>query len=86
MVATYNFGSVYILQLIPFARVCSHIDDFNNRSKFLTSKLLKQGYRYHKLHKAFFKFYYQHSELINTMFAKRPFCNKAYHNLYFMAI
>ena len=34
------------------ARVCSHVDDFNNRDKFLTSKLLKQGYRYHKLYKA----------------------------------
>ena len=30
-------------------RVCSHVDDFNNRKTFLTSKLLKQGYRYHKL-------------------------------------
>ena len=50
------YYGVYILQLIPFARVCSHVDDFNNRSKFLTSKLLKQGYRYHKLHKAFLNF------------------------------
>ena len=31
---------VYISQLIRFARVCSHVDDFNNRNKFLTSKLL----------------------------------------------
>ena len=29
---------VYISQLIPFARVCSHVDDFNNRNKFLTFK------------------------------------------------
>ena len=43
---------VYILQLIRFARVCSHVDDFNNRNKFLTSKLLKQGDRYHKLCKS----------------------------------
>ena len=27
-----------------FARVCSYVDDFNNRDKFLTSKLLKQDY------------------------------------------
>ena len=45
---------VYITQLILFARVCPNIDDFNNRNKFLTSKLLKQGYRYHKLRKVFF--------------------------------
>ena len=40
---------VYISQLIRFARVCSNIDDFNNRNLFLTAKLLKQGYRYHKI-------------------------------------
>ena len=44
---------VYISQLIRFARVCSHVDDFNTRNKCLTAKLLKQGYRYHKLRKAF---------------------------------
>ena len=45
---------VYISQLIRFARVCSHVDDFNTRNKRLTAKLLIQGYRYHKLRKAFF--------------------------------
>ena len=38
---------VNISQLIRFARVCSHVDDFNTRNKCLTAKLLKQGYRYH---------------------------------------
>ena len=55
---------VYISQLIRFARVCSNVDDFNNRNLFLTAKLLKQGYRYHKIRKAFAKFYHRHSELI----------------------
>ena len=55
---------VYISQLIPFARLCSLVDDFNRRNLFLTSKLLKQGYRYHKIRKAFSKFYHRHSELI----------------------
>ena len=55
---------VFISQLICFARVCTHVDDFNNRNNFLTSKLLKQGYQYYKLLKAFSKFYYRHSELI----------------------
>ena len=55
---------VYISQLIRFARVCSNVDDFNNRNLFLTAKLLKQGYRYHKVLKAFSKFYHRHSELI----------------------
>ena len=38
--------------------------DFNNRKLILTAKLLKQGYRYHKIRKAFSKFYHSHSELI----------------------
>ena len=54
---------VYISQLIRFARVCSNVDDFNNRNLFSTAKLLKQG-RYHKIRKAFSKFYHRHSELI----------------------
>ena len=56
--------AVYNSQLIRFARVCSNVDDFNNRNLTLTAKLLKQGYRYHKIRKAFFKFYHRHSELI----------------------
>ena len=56
--------SVYISQLIRFARASSHVTDFNNRNKFLTAKLLKQGYRYHKLRKAFSKFYRRYFELI----------------------
>ena len=35
---------VYISQLIRFARVCSNVDNFNNRNLFLTAKLLKQRY------------------------------------------
>ena len=55
---------VYISQLIHFARASSHVTDFNNRNKFLTAKLLKQGYQYHKLRKALSKFYCSHFELI----------------------
>ena len=56
---------VYISQLIKFARVCSYVDEFNTRNKCLTPKLLKQGYRYHKLRKAFSEFYRRHYELIS---------------------
>ena len=55
---------IYISQLIRFARASSHATDFNNRNKFLTAKLFKQGYQYHKLRKAFSKFYRRHFELI----------------------
>ena len=48
---------VYISQFIRFARVSSHVDDFNTRNKVLTAKLLRQEYRYHKIRKAFSKFY-----------------------------
>ena len=49
---------------ICFARVCSNVDALNNRKLFLSAKLLKQGYRYHKIRKAYSKFYHRHSELI----------------------
>ena len=55
---------VYISQLIRFARASTRVNDFNNRNLFLTDKLLKQGYRYHKLRKAFSKFFHRHYELI----------------------
>ena len=38
---------VYISQFIRFARVSSHVTDFNTRNKLLTAKFLNQGYRYH---------------------------------------
>ena len=56
---------VYISQLIRFARVSSHLVDFNARNKSLTAKLLQQGYRYHKLQKTFCKFYCRHYELVS---------------------
>ena len=40
-------------------------NSFHTRNKCLTAKLLKQGYRYHKLRKAFSKFYRRHYELIS---------------------
>ena len=56
--------NLLFFQVIRFGRVCSYVNDFNNRNLFLTAKLLKQGYRYHKIRKAFSKFYHRHSELI----------------------
>ena len=51
---------VYISQLIRFARVSSHVDDFNTRNKVSTAKLLRQGYRYHKIRMAFSNFNWRH--------------------------
>ena len=57
--------SVYISQLIRFARVSNNVSDFKTRNKLLTAKLLNQGYRYHKLRKVFSKFYRRHSDLVS---------------------
>ena len=56
---------VYISKLIWFARVYTHVADFNTQNKCLTAKLLQHGYRYHKLQKTFSKFYRGHYELIS---------------------
>ena len=58
-------GLVYISELIRFARASSYVTDFNTRNKLLTQKLLKQGYRYHKLRKTFSKFYRRYYDLIS---------------------
>ena len=55
---------VHISQLIRFARASSNLSDFNYHNKTLTAKLLRQGYRYFKLRKAFSKFYRGHSALV----------------------
>lgn len=57
--------SVYVSQLIRFANACSRVEDFNTRNFLLTSKLLKQGYRYHILRKTFTKFYRKYTELVS---------------------
>ena len=51
--------------LFDFARVSSHVDGFNTRNKVLTAKLLRQGYRHHKLRKAFLKFYRRHFDIVS---------------------
>ena len=45
--------------------ILKSIKYFNTRNKCLTAILLKEGYRYHKLRKAFSKFYRRHYELIS---------------------
>ena len=77
---------VYISQLIRFALVSSHVDDFNTRTKVFTAKLLRLGYSYHKLRKAFSKFYRRHFDLVSkyNVGLKHFFC-KAFLNLNFMA-
>ena len=42
---------VYISQLVTFARCCIYVLDFYSKTTQINSKLLTQGYRYHKLRK-----------------------------------
>ena len=56
---------VYISQLIRYARACTKVEDFNCRNLLLTTKLLKQGYRYHKLCRTFTTFYRKYNDLIS---------------------
>ena len=53
---------VYISELIRFARSSSDVNDFKSRYKSL-----KQCYPYHKLSKAFSKFYRRHCEFIEKL-------------------
>ena len=80
-----TYYGVYISQLIQFARMSSHVADFNTRNKSLTAKLLQQGYRNHKLRKTFSKFYRQHYELVSKFnVGLKTLCIKAYRNRNFM--
>ena len=40
-IVSFEFYDVYFSQLICFARVCSNIDDLDNRNKILNAKWLK---------------------------------------------
>ena len=52
-------------ELIHDSRASSYVANFNTRNKLLTQKLLKQGYRYHKIRKTFSKFYRRYYDLIS---------------------
>ena len=53
---------IYISQLVRFARCCTSVLDFHSTN---TSKLLIQGYRYHKLRKPFGNFFRLYSEILS---------------------
>ena len=50
---SYGVYIYHISQPIRFAQVSIHDDDFNTRNKVLTTKLLRQGYRYQKFVRCF---------------------------------
>ena len=56
---------VYVSQLIRYARACSNYQDFLERGKMLTTKLLSQGYQKTKLVATLMKFYGRQHDLAN---------------------
>ena len=56
---------IYISQLVRFARCCTNVLDFHSKNLQITSELLTQGYRYHKLRKTSGKFLRSYSELLS---------------------
>ena len=58
-------ASYAISQLVRFARCCTSVLDFHSKNLQITSKVLTQGYRYHKLRKTFGKFFRSYSELLS---------------------
>ena len=56
---------VYVSQLIRYARTCSNYQDFMERGKVLTTKLLSQGYQKTKLVATLKKFFGRHHDLVN---------------------
>ena len=55
---------VYVSQLIRYARACSAYDQFLNRGKLLTDKLLLQGFQQSRLKTVFRKFYGRYNKLV----------------------
>ena len=55
----------WIYLVLRFARCCTSVFDFHSKNLQITSKLLTQGYRYHKLRKTFGKFFRSYSELLS---------------------
>ena len=56
---------VNISQLVRFARCCTSVSDFHSKYLQITSQLLTQGYRYHRLRKAFGTFFSSYSDLLS---------------------
>ena len=59
---------VYISQLLRFARCCTSVSDFNSKNPQITSKLLTQGYIYHKFRKTFGKFFRSYSDPLSKRY------------------
>jgi hypothetical protein len=64
--------SVFVSQLVRYARGCLHFKDFIIRCKCLTSKLLAQNFLLQRLQFAYFKFCLHHKKLI-LKYGNKPY-------------
>jgi hypothetical protein len=64
--------SVFISQLVRYARGCLHFKDFQLRCASLTNKLLAQNFKIDRLRSAYFKFCLRHKKLI-LKYGNKPF-------------
>ena len=62
--ASPSYG-VFISQLIRFARICTEVNEFCSRSRLMSEKLLKQGFKYQRLRKTFCKFFNSHNHIVS---------------------
>ena len=63
--ALHLTGFTYHILFVRFARVSSHVADFNTSNQILTAKLLKQCYLYHRLRKTSSKLNRHHYDLVS---------------------
>ena len=63
--------SIFISQLVRYARGCSYFNDFKLRVISLTNKLLTQNFSLYRLKFAYFKFCVRHKKLI-TKYGSKP--------------
>ena len=64
--------SVFISQLVRYARGCLHFQDFQLRCMSLTNKLLAQNFKIDRLKLAYSKFCLRHKKLI-LKYGNKPF-------------
>ena len=57
--------SVFLSQLVRYARGCLYFEDFQNRTSFLITRLLKQNFRLHRLEKVYLKFCSRYKQLLH---------------------
>src|SRR5207253_7479386 len=57
--------SVFLSQLVRYARGCLYFEDFQKRTSSLIIKLLKQNFRLHRLEKVYKKFYSRYKHLLH---------------------